>query len=135
MATLHWKSFARADPEQPCLVLLTYLPLARHRHTPGFLLRTLRITAQLKRSQGLLGYALRAEPLAKRFWTLSAWRDEESLDAYVRTPPHAQTMTALTARMGATRFIRWTLAGSQLPPGWDEALRRWREDRAPAPEL
>lgn len=128
MPTLPWRSFERTPPEQPSLVLLTYLPLARRRHTPGFLLHTLRITAQLRRSPGLLGYALRAEPLAGRFWTLSAWRDEESLDAFVRTPPHARTMTALAARMGATRFIRWTLAGAQLPPGWDDALRRWRED-------
>ena len=127
MLTLPWRSFARAEPEQPCLVLLTYLPLARHGRIPGFLLHTMRIRAQLRRSRGLIGYSLRAEPMAKRFWTLSAWQDEASLQDFVPAHPHARTMTALTPHMGATRFIRWTLEGSQLPPSWDDALRRWRE--------
>ncbi|HZU88861.1 MAG TPA: hypothetical protein VE993_06355 [Stellaceae bacterium] len=127
MPTLPWRSFAPAAPERRCVVLLTYLPLKGGRHVPGFLLHTARIVAQLRRSGGLLGYSLRAELPAKRFWTLSAWQDEARLRDFVGAEPHARTMTALAPHMGATRFIRWTLAGAELPPRWEDALRRWRE--------
>jgi quinol monooxygenase YgiN len=126
MPPLPWRAFERAAPGQSCLVLLTYLPLDSAGRVPGFLLHTARIAAQLRKSRGLLGYSLRAELQAKRFWTLSAWRDEASLRDFAGARPHAGTMTALAPRMGATRFLRWTLPGSQLPPRWDDALGRWR---------
>ena len=103
------------------------LPLKSGRRIPGFLLHTARIMAQLRKSGGLLGYSLRAELMAKRFWTLSAWEDEASLHGFVRAQPHARTMVALIPHMGATRFIRWTVKGSQLPLDWEDALRRWSE--------
>jgi quinol monooxygenase YgiN len=128
MPTRPWRSFEHAAPEQSYVVLLTYLPLTSARCIPRFLLHTARITAQLHRSRGLLGYSLRAEPAAKRFWTLSAWQDEASLQDFVQARPHARTMAALAPHIGATRFIRWTLTGAQLPPRWEEALARWREE-------
>jgi quinol monooxygenase YgiN len=127
MPTLPWRFFDHAEPERHYVALLSYLPLRSGRHVPGFLLHTLRIRAQLRRSRGLLGYSLRAELAAKRFWTLSAWQDEASLQDFVHARHHARTMTALTPHMGATRFIRWTAKGSELPPSWEDALRRWRE--------
>lgn len=128
MPTLPWRSFARSATEQPCVALLTYLPLNRVGHIPQFLLHTMRIRAQLKKSRGLIGYSLRAELTAKRFWTLSVWQDEASLRDFAYAQPHAGTMTALTPHMGATRFIRWTVAGRELPLRWEDALKRWRAD-------
>jgi quinol monooxygenase YgiN len=128
MPTLPWRSFARAEPERPCVALLSYLPLDGGGRIPGFLLHTARIVRQLRGSSGLLGYSLRAELMAKRFWTLSAWQDEASLHDFVDTRPHAQAMVALRPHMGATRFIRWTAEASQLPLDWGDALRRWREN-------
>lgn len=127
MAVIPWRSFGRPQPERRYLCLLSYLPLADRRHIPGFLLSTVRIMAQLRKSRGLLGYSLRAQAIAKRFWTLSVWEDEESLGDFVRAPPHGRTMTALVPRMGKTRFIRWMITGSELPPSWEDALRRWKE--------
>lgn len=128
MVTLPWRSVNRAEPERHYVVVLTYLPLDRRRHIPGFLLQTARIAAQLRQSPGLLGYSLRAELAARRFWTLSAWWDEAVLAGFVGTQPHAAAMTALAPQMGETRFVRWTLEGSQLPPRWDDALSRGRQD-------
>lgn len=128
MATLPWRSFARAEPERPYVVLLTYLPLKSARRIPWFFLHTRAITAQLRRSPGLFGYSLYMELMAKRFWTLSAWQDEASLRSFVGAQPHARTIAAMRPHMGATRFIRWTVQGSQLPLGWQEALSRWRGD-------
>lgn len=124
MPTLPWRSFNAAAPDQECVVLLSYLPLRRSWHIPQFLLYTARIAAQLRKSKGLLGYSLRAELGPKRFWTLSAWQHEGALQAFVRAELHSQTMRAMASRMGATRFIRWTVKGSELPTIWEEALKR-----------
>jgi quinol monooxygenase YgiN len=102
MPTLPWKEFGRAEAEREYVALLTYLPLKHGWQVPRFLIETVRIMRQLRRSGGLLGYALRAELLAKRFFTLSAWEDEAALQRFVYGQPHAQTMTAMAPRMGPT---------------------------------
>jgi heme-degrading monooxygenase HmoA len=126
--TVPWRSFNVADPQRQYVILLSYLPLRHGWQIPQFLLHTARIMAQLRRSKGLLGFSLRAELLAKRFWTLSAWQNEAALQAFVRAQPHSQTMRAMASRMGATLFLRWTVKGSELPASWEEALRRWRRN-------
>ena len=39
---------------------------------------------------------------------------------------HSGVMVVLRPDIGATDFIRWQLKGSQVPPAWEEALRRWK---------
>lgn len=80
---------------------------------------------QLRRSKGLAGYSLYAALGAKRFWTLSAWESEAALQSFVNGLPYAWTMSVMTPRMEETSFVRWTLEGSELPPAWEDALRRW----------
>jgi hypothetical protein len=80
---------------------------------------------QLTPAQGLVGYSFLAYLLSKQFWTFSAWRNEDALRLFVQHPPHAQIMTAMAPYMGETRFLRWTVKGSELPLRWDDALRRF----------
>jgi hypothetical protein len=82
---------------------------------------------QLASAHGVLGYSgsrSPARPLAKQFWTLSAWNDDAALRAFVQHLPHVRIMTALTPHMGETKFVRWMVKGSELPLHWDDALRR-----------
>ena len=90
---------------------------------PRFLLHTGQIRRQLRTSAGLVGYSLRARIAAKHFWTLSAWEDETVLRAFAAAPPHAAVMKALAPHRGATRFMRWTIKGSDLPLQWEDAPR------------
>jgi quinol monooxygenase YgiN len=124
MAELPWYSHSGAVPERDYLALLTYLPLRSSWRIPWLLLYNVRIRRQLRASSGLIGYSLRAQLAAKRFWTLSVWEDEAALQEFVRAPPHVAIMKALALHMGATRFTRWTVKGSDMPPGWDDALKR-----------
>jgi hypothetical protein len=123
-----WKSLKIADDEQEYLVLLSYLPLKKVWMIPKFLWNTSKIERQLTESKGLMGYALHAEFLAKRFWTLSVWEDESSLRAFVSHLPHSQTMIELAPHMASTKFTRWKVKGSALPANWDDAKRRMRHD-------
>ena len=124
MPATPWTTVRQPDPERDSLVLLTVLPLQRLRDLGAFLLYTWRIDGQLQRTPGLLGYALLAHILQKQCWTLSVWEGEAALQQFVGTPPHSHVMRALQGKMGQTHFVRWTMRGAELPPGWPEALAR-----------
>jgi quinol monooxygenase YgiN len=124
MAETPWQSHARAAPDRDYVALLSYLPLNSGWSIPRLLLYNARIWRQLRRSAGLVGYSLRARLAANEFWTLSVWEDETALQAFVAAPPHTAVMKALAPHMGATRFTRWTVKGSDLPLQWPDALKR-----------
>lgn len=111
-------------------MLLSFLPLKQSSRIPEFLLYTWRVVRQLKPARGLIGYSLRAKFLHKSFWTLSVWENEEALRAFVRAVPHREIMTALAPHMGRTSFKQWTIKGTELPPDWNDALRRGKEGTA-----
>ena len=124
MTETPWRSYSRAAPEGDYVALLSYLPLNSAWSLPRLVLYSTRIQRQLRTSSGLIGYSLRAQVAAKQFWTLSVWEDETSLQAFVVAPPHVAVMKAMAPFMGATRFVRWDVKGSELPLRWNAALRR-----------
>jgi len=124
MPELPWETRSGAVPERDYVALLSYLPLNSGWRIPWLLLHAARIRQQLRGSSGLIGYSLRAQLAAKRFWTLSVWEDGAALHTFVAAPPHVAIMKALAPHMGRTRFARWTVKGSDLPPRWEEALKR-----------
>jgi hypothetical protein len=80
-----WRTFGSPDPNGDFVALLSYLPLKSYWRVPSFFLFTAQVAKQLTSAQGLLGYSLLARPLSKRFWTLSVWKNEEALRAFVQT--------------------------------------------------
>lgn len=122
-----WKDIAPIDSSKEYLALLTYLPLKKHRTIARFFWSTFAIQKQLADSAGILGYALRAKPLQKDFWTMSAWLDEKSLMDFILRIPHSQVMRDLAPHMGPTKFTRWKVSGSDLPLRWDVAMQRAKQ--------
>jgi len=115
------------------VVLASRLPLRSITRVPWFTGLTVSVLRQLERTDGLVGYSLRAQPLARTFWTLSAWTDPEALGAFVQELPHRAVMAKLRPHMGATRFARWTVPGSELPVAWDDATTRLASSEASGP--
>ena len=124
MPATPWKAFATADPEREYLILGSYLPLRRYSVTFRFARRVAAVRQQLVNAKGLIGYSMLAKPFVRRYWTLSAWQDEAALRAFVAQNPHFDTMSAMAPVMEATRFVRWQLKGSALPPRWPDVLHR-----------
>jgi|ERR1700730_10943615 len=124
MAEVSWISFTHANPDTEYLALVSYLPRKGFLSIFGFLSETRAIQEQLESSEGLIGYSLRTQLIGKDAWTVSVWRDEEALVSFVRKSPHIDTMRNLKPRMGRTKFVRWKITGSEVPPKWDDALRR-----------
>lgn len=121
MPALPWVQVGQADPATTYTVMASRLPLHSYRRIPSFIRATWRIRRQLATTEGLVGYTLDAKPLSKTFWTLSAWRDQESLDRFARSEPHRSLVTAIRPHMNATTFVTWTTTGSDLPVKWETA--------------
>lgn len=121
MLSLPWVD--AADPgTAPLVVSVTRLRVKRWRDVPAFLRAVLRLRRELPHAPGAVTLGLAAQPLRRTFWTLSAWRDEESLKAYVRSPEHAAAMRRFARVMAQPVSARWSSEGGR--PSWDYAVRR-----------
>ena len=47
---------------------------------------------------------------------------------FVHQDPHREAMMTLRRFMGGTRFLRWKIKGSAVPPNWHDAMERFRTD-------
>jgi quinol monooxygenase YgiN len=120
-----WRTLGVTDLTGEYVALLSYLPLKSYWRIPHFFFYTAQVVKQMASAEGVLGYSVLARPLSKQFWTLSAWKNEAALRAFIQCPPHVRIMTALAPHMGETKFVRWMVKGAQLPLSWDDALRRF----------
>jgi heme-degrading monooxygenase HmoA len=105
-------------------VMASHLPLTRMSATVRFLRGVAAVRKQLASVEGLVGYTLRARPLARDYWTLSVWTDEEAMRAFMRTSPHVGLMSTLKSVMGPTKFVTWTVRAEDGRPEWPAALTR-----------
>ncbi|HET9547854.1 MAG TPA: hypothetical protein VFP09_09560 [Desertimonas sp.] len=124
MPALPWKRLESVDAATELTVMASRLPLRSHLHLPGFLTATLRIRRQLAEAPGVVGYALDAKLWAKTFWTVSAWRSREHLEAFAATDPHRGDVDGIRPHMNPTTFVFWTAPASDLPITWAEVRRR-----------
>lgn len=124
MPPLPWKTLATPQPGAKYLALLSFLPLKSFVMIPTFMWFTFQTLGQLQRSPGVIGYSLLAEPFRRRFWTLSAWQDADSLMDFVQQIPHSKIMQSLAPHMGKTRFVRWPVTAEEIPLNWKNAQAR-----------
>ena len=110
------------EPGSGYLVMASHLPLKRISSTVRFFRGVLAVRKQLATADGLVGYTLRAKPLARDYWTLSVWMDEGALREFMRTPPHIQLMTSLKPYMGPTKFVTWNITAADSRPSLTGAL-------------
>ena len=134
MPPLPWTATpaARASGDAPdeVLVMASLLQLDSFRRTPGFLRAAMAIRRQVLGADGAVGVALNTALPRRTFFTLSAWRDEDTLKAFVRSEPHASTMRRYRPAMADARFVFWSTPAGKLPPTWAEAQDRLHEAAA-----
>ncbi|MFF3223060.1 hypothetical protein ACFYV7_09710 [Nocardia suismassiliense] len=118
------------EPEVQCMA--SRLEIKSLFAAPGFLLASLPLWWQARRSPGVLGVALKAEMLKGTFWTYSAWTDEAAIYAYARTDPHKSTVVRKRKVMREATFVFFTAPVDELPLSWDDIRRRIAEQRASA---
>jgi hypothetical protein len=84
MPTLPWTAPRRPSPARgEITVMASQFKLREWRDVPPFFLASLKIRHQMLRSSGIVGVSLIAKPIAKTFYTVSAWDDRDSLNSAV----------------------------------------------------
>ncbi|MGQ5640242.1 MULTISPECIES: DUF3291 domain-containing protein [unclassified Streptomyces] len=91
-----------------------------------FLARTPAVWRQAGRAPGAYGTALKAQPLRRTFWTLSAWESADAVKAFAASGAHRPASRRLAAQMCDVAFAAWQTSGDRLPVSWAEAERRLR---------
>jgi hypothetical protein len=112
------------EPNREYVVLASSIPPRGMSSTIRLFNGASAVRKQLAATAGVVGFSLLARPLRKQYATLSIWVDEHALAAFSDSNPHRELMAKLAPEMGATRFLRWTINGSDGRPSWKEALRR-----------
>ncbi len=112
------------DPDHEFLVLATSIPPLSRSSTLRLFKGASAVRKQLAGTAGVVGFSLLARPLRKQYATLSVWVDEEALAAFADGSPHREFTAGLAPEMGPTKFVRWTISGSEGRPSWSAALRR-----------
>ena len=74
----------------------------------------------------MFGVTLRAQPLRRTYWTLSAWTDEAALHAFARTEPHRTIVRRVRPWARTATFRFWTVPADKVTPAelWAEAESR-----------
>ncbi len=119
-----WKTVDSLDPEADYLVLASSIPPKSVASTWKMFRGSRIVRRQLLATDGVMGFSMLAEPLRKRYATLSVWRDDATLDAFARTDPHKEVMVDLAPAMDHPEFVRWTISGRDGVPSWSDALDR-----------
>ncbi|MFC9127107.1 DUF3291 domain-containing protein [Streptomyces sp. NPDC057099] len=89
-----------------------------------FLAGTPAVWRQVSRSPGAYGATLKAQPLKRTFWTLSAWESKAALNDFVRSGAHGPASRGLAPQMADAAFTTWKAKSGELPLSWSEAMRR-----------
>jgi hypothetical protein len=119
-----WKSINALEPDGDYLVLASSIPARRMSSTGRLFSGASAVRTQLEATEGVMGFSLLARPLRKQYATLSVWTDEQALATFADANPHGKLMGELSKEMGPTKFVRWTIKGSEGRPSWREALKR-----------
>ncbi len=126
MLTVPWTPLADVAPDREYVVMATRFRLSRRRHIPAFVRSAQAAWPAIARSAGLLGYSLDADLTRRTFCTLSAWRDGDAIEAFVRSEPHALVVAQTRPWLAGSTFVTWTVRGTQLPVDWKQVRERFR---------
>ncbi|MCX2926430.1 DUF3291 domain-containing protein [Streptomyces sp. NEAU-W12] len=124
MPTLPWTVPNTPPPHTEVHVFASRFETRTLRGALRFFLGTPGVWRQVSRAPGAYGASLKAQPLRRTFWTVSAWESPEALGAFACTGPHAPTARGLAPQMRDAKFAGWTAKSEDLPVDWTEVQRR-----------
>ena len=111
------------DSEMDFTCVATFLPLKSWKYMISFQLMTWKVSKQVKRSEGLVNYAVKANFPKKHFWTFSIWKDKVSLRRFISQEPHAIAVKKFEIWAGeGSAFVEWASQSDKID--WREALQR-----------
>ena len=80
------------------------------------------VLRELPGHEGLIGFSARKELFGDRVWTMTVWRDEESLDRFVDSTVHRRAMSAGSPAMVSFRSRSLEVPVDEVPLAWGRAI-------------
>ena len=119
-----WKSLGRLEPDRSYLVLESSIPPRKMSSTWRMFRGASAFASGSPNRKASSAFPCWPRLLRKQYPTLSVWSDDEALLKFAGAAPHHKLMDELSPEMGATKFVRWTISGSDGRPSWNDALQR-----------
>jgi len=131
MLVLPWR---RTDEPRPEKALLFASRFHSTGLSQGWRLFTggIRLRHAVLRAPGALGVSVRAHPLSGRYYTLSLWKDQESLLAFAHNPAHRNAAASIAGPGPARGVLASRDADPQHRPTWRDTLH-WLAALDPGP--
>ncbi|MFN0073919.1 MAG: hypothetical protein ACKVVP_20760 [Chloroflexota bacterium] len=104
------------------LAVATSLRLRRWRDLIPFLLLSIRVERQARKSPGLMYHGMRGDLLQRQFCTLTIWESRQSANAFVNAEPHMEAVRRFNDLAYEGLFAEWEAPSN--PVSWAEAHRR-----------
>lgn len=130
MLTVPWRWTAKAGPAQT-MIFASRFDAVGLRGRWILFWAGLGLRRAVVASPGSLGVSLRAHPFKGRYYTLSMWNDEQSLQAFARGPDHTRSVDAIRATGPISGVLISRQAGAERPD-WREIIR-WVDAAEPGP--
>jgi heme-degrading monooxygenase HmoA len=81
-----------------------------------------RVLDSLPTQSGLVGYSVRRQVFGNEVWTATVWRDEESIQRFVRSMAHTQAVTQSGSAVQHIQYTRLNIRRDELPINWGQLL-------------
>lgn len=88
---------------------------------------TMRVVNSLTSNDGYLGHKIRKQIFGHEGWTMTVWRNEESLNSFLKGDIHRQAMQNGLDAVKEGRFVRFSIEKSKIPISWKEVEKIMNE--------
>ncbi len=123
MLRLPWKR-GPVDAAGRLYVIATRFVYRNRRDLPMVFVHGLLMRARWDGIEGAAGVFLGADARARATYTVSAWRAESDLRAWLRSPAHARVARAYGARMESSLHLGWEMEAFEERLAWREGMER-----------
>lgn len=114
------------DPPETVIVALTNATVIPD-NRKAFDDYTRRVVRILPEQPGLIGYAVRTRPFGHEVWTMTVWRSEADVEAFLESDTHRAAIREGITGVHTARFHRFRIPPDQVPPSWDDVKARLAE--------
>ena len=109
-----------ADGDEPVIVALTYAVLSDDRGP--FDEYIWYVAEEMDSHAGLVGFSIGKRIFGNDVWTMSVWKDEDSLQRFVQSDRHQQAIQAAGSAIVSLQTRQLEMAASEVPLTWERAF-------------
>ena len=125
MVEMKWESFAEIDPKREYLAFAQMGERKSAWSYFSWLMRSRKVTEQLKTAKGLIDYTMRLEFFGKKVAMVAIFENENALTEFAHAGQHAKCMEVARPDLkGGMKYAKWSISGSDVPPKIDDAINR-----------